>query len=393
MSACSAIAESGRRSPSNRPTSSAVRCCASAALPPLPAASSRFPASSRRPRSSPHRARVGRGGLQRRQGAVEPVDVRAEQRGDLVDPAGRVRAAGRGPGDPRVRPARCSQAWVPVRGPSPDGARRGGHRATPSTVEPSPRKSSRSADCSSAGAGRAGPRPLRQHVRVHRGGRLGDAVPAVAGQHAVAAGDAERQRLRRCGEQGPQRGRQHVGPARGHEQAGDLVHDGVLDAADRARDHGAPAGHGLERHDPERLVPGHAHHRVRGAQQRRHVRPGDRAEQPDPVRDARRGRRVPQPPRVGVAVQRRRRTRRTRPARPRRAARRPAAGAAPRSPRRRPCAARGGPARRSGAGPSAGARGRRARTRPCRPRTARRSRAGAGRPGGRARTPRRCRWR
>ena len=105
-------------------------------------------------------------------------------------------------------------------------------------------------------------------------------------------------------QQGPQRGRQHVGPARGHEQARHLVHDGVLDAADRAGDHRAPAGHGLQRHDPERLVPGHAHHRVRRAQQRRHVRPGDRAEQPDAVRDARRGRRLPQPPRVRVAVQR-----------------------------------------------------------------------------------------
>ena len=89
--------------------------------------------------------------------AAGRVDEIAALLGAHVDPSGRMRAAGRGAGDPRVRPARCSQAWVPVRGPSPDGAGRGGHRATPSTVEPSPRKSSRSTDCSSAGADEPAP--------------------------------------------------------------------------------------------------------------------------------------------------------------------------------------------------------------------------------------------
>ena len=145
VSACSAIADSGRRSPSNRPTSSAVRCCASAALPPFPAASSRFPASSRCPRSSPQRARVGRGGLQRREGSVEPVDVRGQQRGELVGAAGRVRSArGAGPGASRVDQPRLRQPRRPSPGAAarrgraaPRGARRRGHRATPSTAESS----------------------------------------------------------------------------------------------------------------------------------------------------------------------------------------------------------------------------------------------------------------
>lgn len=53
VSACSAMAENGRRSASNLPTSSAVRCWASAADPPLPAASSRCPARSRTASSAP----------------------------------------------------------------------------------------------------------------------------------------------------------------------------------------------------------------------------------------------------------------------------------------------------------------------------------------------------
>src|ERR1044072_619777 len=44
VSACSAMAEKAGRSSWNLPTSSAVRCCASAAEPPLPAASTRPPA-------------------------------------------------------------------------------------------------------------------------------------------------------------------------------------------------------------------------------------------------------------------------------------------------------------------------------------------------------------
>ena len=58
VSACRAMADSGCRSATYLPTSSAVRCWASAALPPFPAASRRCPASSGRASSLPQRRAV-----------------------------------------------------------------------------------------------------------------------------------------------------------------------------------------------------------------------------------------------------------------------------------------------------------------------------------------------
>ena len=126
-----------------------------------------------------------------------------------------------------ARPAGCGPPAVPVRRPSPARSvspaparalPRPGSRGPPRATAASPS----TAESSSGGRpptvvhrvryGHA--RPLGEHLLVHGERAVGDAVPAVAGQHAVPAGDAERQCPGGRGQQRPQRGGQRVGPPR-----------------------------------------------------------------------------------------------------------------------------------------------------------------------------------
>ena len=70
-----------------------------------------------------------------------------------------------------------------------------------------------------------------------------------------------------------------------HQVAGGPVDHGVGQAADRGGDHRDPAGHGLQRHDAERLVPGRGDHHVgRAVPAAGIVRPGHRAGEHAPGR-------------------------------------------------------------------------------------------------------------
>ena len=112
---------------------------------------------------------------------------------------------------------------------------------------------------------------------------------------ARAAAAVPRAGAARVGQQLRQRRSARPG-SRGGTSAGDPVVNGVQMAAHRRGHHGLPAGHGLHRHDAERLVPGGGHHDVRRSQQGGHV-PGvrHRAGEADPVRHAARWRRPVQP--------------------------------------------------------------------------------------------------
>jgi hypothetical protein len=86
-------------------------------------------------------------------------------------------------------------------------------------------------------------------------------------------------------------------------QARAAVDDGIDRPADRRGHDRHAAGHRLERHDPERLVPGHARHRVGGAQERGQAVTRDPAAEVHAVCDALRASQAQQPRTLGVLGQ------------------------------------------------------------------------------------------
>ena len=176
---------------------------------------------------------------------------RRRPRARRARPAG-CAGGGAGPGRAAVRPRRARRSGATAPG---DARRRRGSR---------PR----------CGPSRTPPRaPHARPGRRRRGGR---------GRRAAARGLGEA-----------------VGIARADVDAGDAVDDRVDHPAHGGGDNRHAARHRLERDDPERLVPGHAHDGVGRAQQRRDVgarptrpRSSTRSATPFPPR-------APQPPASG----------------------------------------------------------------------------------------------
>ncbi len=116
--------------------------------------------------------------------------------------------------------------------------------------------------------------------------RGGDALPRVQAPRAAHAGRPERGAALGVVEQAAHDAAEAVGVARRNVHAGDAVDDGVDHPADGRGDDGHATGHRLERHDPERLVPGRADDEVAGAHQPRQVGPLDASAQRHPPGDA-----------------------------------------------------------------------------------------------------------
>ena len=116
--------------------------------------------------------------------------------------------------------------------------------------------------------------------------RRGDPAPVVEAPRAAHARPAQGGAQARVIEQGAQRARQPLRVARRDVHPGDTVDDGVDHPADRRGDDRDSAGHRLQRHDAERLVPRRADDDVRRAQQRGQLAALDPPAQVDAVGDA-----------------------------------------------------------------------------------------------------------
>jgi 3-oxoacyl-[acyl-carrier protein] reductase len=121
-----------------------------------------------------------------------------------------------------------------------------------------------------------GPAAL-ENTLVHGLRAVGDEMPVVAPLCPTAAFTCE-PRLQAPVVQEATHG-EGQGPGRSgrDQQASGPVDDGLGQAADGGRHDRNPARHGLQRDEPERLVPGHTHHRARRPQQCRQAITIDRA--------------------------------------------------------------------------------------------------------------------
>ena len=130
--------------------------------------------------------------------------------------------------------------------------------------------------------------------------RRGDAVPVVQAPCPAHAGAAPLGACVVVREHTAQHLREALGVAGRDVDAGHAVDDRVDHPADGRGDHRHATGHRLQRHDPERLVPGNRDHGVRGADEGRQVLARHAPAQLDAVGDARASRDVQQPARLGV---------------------------------------------------------------------------------------------